>query len=364
MVNRNSVDPRKLAKMKQMIEGTLNGDKIQAAMLSESISTSDAPLALAQIINANLLPKYQALTPQWQKVATPVTVSNFRNIRFIDLLGSFSQLQQTMAGAPTGAILPVVPELGQYPYVSVTGTELEAAINKQGAKFGFSWEEYKDDPLGFLQGFPDQFLWLANNTEEYSVFNALATGVTSFSNLAAGVSPIDSTTAVPQNSHLSLGAVSLALQQIALRRLNGRLVGASSYKLVVPPALEILANAIVNFTNLSFTDGSVQYDAAGFVPLGNVEVVTTDWLPTSTNWYLVPSVGAAARYGLARLTLAGEEAPEIRIANFTGSTYGGASTIDPFEGGFENDSIDFRVRTVGAGALVTEESMVWSSGVN
>lgn len=360
MAIRNSVAPAKLAKMKELVERTLEGDGIAAAMLSESISTSDAPLALAQIINANILPKYQALEPQWQKVATPKTVTNFRNIRFIDLLGSFSSLQQTQAGLPAG-VLPVVPELGQYPYVSVTGTELEAALLKQGAKFGFSWEEYKDDPIGFLQDFPDQFLWLASNTEEYSVFNALATGVTSFSRLAAGNSPIDNSP-ISQDSHLSLGAVSLALQQIALRRLNGRLVSASSYKLVVPPALEILANAITHFTNMSFTDGSVQYDAAGFVPLGNVEVVVTDWLPNSTQWYLVPSVGAAARYGLARLTLAGEEAPEIRIANFTGSVYGGAASVSPFEGGFENDSIDFRVRTVGAGALVTEESMINSAG--
>lgn len=361
MANRNSVAPAKLAKMKELVERTLDGDRIASAMLSESISTSDAPLALAQIINANILPKYQALEPQWQKVATPKTVTNFRNVRFIDILGSFANLTQAQAGIPQG-ILPVVPELAPYPYVSVQGTELEAALTKQGAKFGFSWEEYKDDPINFLADFPDQFLWLAANTEEYSVFNTLATGVTAFSALQAGVSPVDQTTTVPVNSHLSLGALSLAIQQIALRRLNGRLVGASSYKLVVPPALEILANAIVHFTNLSFTDGSVQYDAAGFVPLGNVEVVVSDWLPTSTNWYLVPSVGAAARYGLARLTLAGEEAPEIRLANFTGTTYGGSSTISPFEGGFENDSIDFRVRTVGAGALVTEESMVWSLG--
>lgn len=361
MAIRNGVAPAKLARMKELVERTLEGDGIAAAMLSESISTSDAPLALAQIINANILPKYQALEPQWQKVATPKTVTNFRNIRFIDLLGSFSALQQTQAGLPAG-VLPVVPELGQYPYVSVTGTELEAALLKQGAKFGFSWEEYKDDPIGFLQDFPDQFLWLASNTEEYSVFNALAAGVTTFSRLAGGTSPIDNTTAIPQDSHLSLGAVALGLQQIALRRLNGRLVGASSYKLVVPPALQILAEAIVHFTNLTFTDGSTSYEATGFIPLGNVEVVVTDWLPNSTQWFLVPSVGAAARYGLARLTLAGEEAPEIRIANFTGSVYGGAASVSPFEGGFENDSIDFRVRTVGAGALVTEESMIQSAG--
>lgn len=362
MAIRNGVAPAKLAKMKELVERTLDGDGIAAAMLSESISTSDAPLALAQIINANILPKYQAIEPQWKKVATPKTVTNFRNIRFIDLLGSFSSLQQTQGGLPAG-VLPVVPELGQYPYISVTGTELEAALLKQGAKFGFSWEEYKDDPIGFLQDFPDQFLWLASNTEEYSVFSALTAGVTSFSALiGGGLSPIDQSTTILANSHLTLGAISAGIQQIALRRLNGRLVAASSYKLVVPPALEILANAIVHFTNLSFTDGSTQYDAAGFVPLGNVEVVVSEWLGSSTAWYLVPSVGAAARYGLARITLAGEEAPEIRIANFTGSVYGGSASVSPFEGGFENDSIDFRVRTVGAGALVTEESMVWSNG--
>lgn len=359
--NPYGVPKHKIEAAKALVEKALDGDRVAATQLSEAVSTSDAPLALAVVINANLLPQYEARPAFWNRIATRRTVSSFRNVRFVDIVGAFDKLEN--AGSQPGGILPVVPELAPYPEVGIVSTETAINNRKRGAAFSLSWEEYRDDPIGFFADFPNQLAKLATDTEDWAVTDALVSGVTSFSQIDAGTA-FDGT-AVPANAPLTFESLSLALSQVARRKINGRFVQVSRFVLVVPPTLELLAQFIVNRTDIRInpgvTDGA-SYGVGNFNPLGNIEVVVDQWLTSDTAWYVVPAPGATARIALVQTFLSGEEAPELRVEGLAGGYYAGGGQVPFGEGNFKNDSISFRLRTVGGSGLVSEEGIVWSAG--
>lgn len=361
MANRMNVPQDKVDRMARMVEKVLDGDRIARAQFVESISTSDAPLALVQVFNYSLNNQYAELPRIADEFSTTVTVGDFRNVRFIDILPDFSGLAQT--GTQPAYTLPVIPELSQYPYVSITSSETFIKANKIGAKFGYSWEEQKEDPIGFLADFPNQIAIAARNTVDYTVTAAFTGAVTSASQLTAGTSPIDNTTTFTHNGALSIHSLAAAIFQVSQRKFAGRFVVVNDFVLVVPPTLKYLANQILQATDYRITDGSIKYTTAA-ASFGNVTLVVDPWLTSNTAWYLVPKPGTSARKAIIQTVMAGEETPEIRVAGLNGGYYPGGGDVPWSEGSFDNDSIDFRLRHVTGGGLVTEEGIVWSLGDN
>src|SRR4030095_15184324 len=76
--------------------------------------------------------------------------------------------------------------------------------------------------------------------------------------------------------------------------------------------------------------------------LSSITVIESQYV-TGTNWYLIPKPGTVRRPVLALGRLRGNETPELRVNNLTGNYVGGAS-VPPFEGSFDNDTIDMRLR--------------------
>ena len=357
------VPEAKVRKMKTMVERTLDGDRVEAVKLAEVISTSDAPLALAQVINATILPQYDARPGIWSKFATKRVATSFRNISFYELVGDFQKLQHAgnEANLPAG-VLPVVPELSPYPEVSILATETAIQQNKRGARFAYSWEAHKEDPIGFLSDFPNQLVNLAVDTEDWTATVGGLEQVTAYSQFGGGVAPDG--TAVPANAALGLDAVALAMSQVRSREVGGRRVQVPSFTLVIPPALELRALYLKNLIGLSVTDGNNTYDVGNFNPLGNLEIVVNPFLSSDSAWYLVPTPGTASRIAVAQVFLAGEEAPDLRVENLAGGYFPGGGDVSWENGSFDNDSMQFRLRTVGGSGLVSEEGIIWSDGTN
>jgi len=350
--NPYGVPQHKIEAMTRMVEDVLEGKNIDRFV--ETISTSDAPLALAQVININVLPQYAATQPIWSQFSSRRVVRDFQNVKFIDIVGNFEKLQN--AGDQPVGVLPVIPELAPYPYVSITSTEVEANVNKRGAKFGFSWEEYKNDPVGFLADFPRQLAELAVNTEDWVTTDTLVNGVTAASQFDPGTGVSDPA--------LSYDAVQQASQQVAYRQVGGRYVRVNRFILMVPPALELTAQYIVNRTNITITEGDVQFGVGSFNPLGNISVVVNPWLESATEWYMLPDPSAAGRPAIATMFQAGEEAPTLLVNGLQGGFYPSGAQAPWSVGSFDNDSIDFKLRTVGGAGLITEEAIVWSDGTD
>lgn len=366
------LDPRvseaKVKAVKELAEATMSGDRRAKGILEESITTSDAIFNYAALVNANVLPEFDELPPTWSTIAGTRLVSDFRAPTLYSINPEY-QPGVVGSGTPRG-VLPVVPEAAAYPYATLEAETSEVGgIRKHGLKAGFTMEAWLNDSVGALQAIPDSFRRLARDTDEAEVYTALVQGVTADSELNGGAVPTGAT--VAPNAPLSRDALIRAQIEISERQVNGRYVRISGgYNLIVPRGQGIFANFILNQTlgEIRQTDGGNQFVYGingGYNPLGNITVVESEYIVATGDdmpWYLVPQQGTTGgRPVLELLRLTGHELPELRVNNATG-VYVGGGAISPFEGNFENDAADFRIRTFARGILWSPELVVFSDG--
>jgi hypothetical protein len=361
-----SVSLKKVQAVKAMAEATMAGDRQAKGALEESITTSDAIFNYAALVNANVLPDFDLPERTWSQVAGTRTVSDFRAPTLYSLVPEYNP--GVLGTGTPRHVLPVVPEATAYPYATLEGEVYQlGGIEKRGVKAGFSMEAWINDSIGALQAIPESFRRIALDTEEYEVYSALIAGVGAGQQLDGGTVPTGTTVAA--NSPLSRDALIRAIYELSQRQINGRPVRVSgSYNLIVPVGQAVFANFILNQTlgEIRTTPGTPAdtqfvYGVNGYNPLQGITVIESEYV-TGTAWYLVPKQGTTGgRPVLELLRLAGHELPEIRVHNDTGVLVGGGA-ISPFEGSFNNDTADFRIRSIGRGILWTADLVVWSTG--
>jgi hypothetical protein len=202
---------------------------------------------------------------------------------------------------------------------------------------------------------------IALDTDEWEVFNALITGVGDDQQLIGGTIP-DGLTEVLPNAPFSREALIRAIMELSEREINDRKVVVSGgYKLIVPSGNEVYVNFILNTLTLdSIQNGAATFSLNGYNPLAGITVVPSEFV-SGNAWYLIPNANAARRPILELLRLVGHEQPELRVEGNTG-TYVGAGAISPFEGSFDNDTADFRLRMFSKGVLWTPDLVIWSDG--
>jgi hypothetical protein len=202
---------------------------------------------------------------------------------------------------------------------------------------------------------------IALDTEEYEVFNALISGVGSAQQIAGGVIP-DGTTTVLPNAVFSRAALIRAIVELGNRTLNGRkIVVSGGFKLLIPAGQSVFVNYVLNNVNLTeLASAGATFTINGYNPLSDITVIESEFVPAGA-WYLMPNANAARRPILELLQLVGHELPELRVQGNTGSYVGGGD-VSPFEGSFDNDSADFRLRMFTKGQLWTPSLVVWSNG--
>lgn len=345
--------------VKTLVNETMNGSFKAKGVLQESLTTSDAMFNFAHLLTVSVLPQYDEAPRTWTQIATTRTVGDFRPAILHSLTPQWEN--GTLGDGVPNHVAPVVPEGTAYPYSTFTGeVSAKGGIEKRGFKFGLTWEAIVNDLTGLLQDAPSAMRNVALDTEEDVVYTALLNGVTSAEQLAAGTTVTGE--AVPANAPLSREALSLAISQLKSRSINGRQVQINGgFNLLVAPGQGELANFIVNNIQISeVTDGSLTLAVSGYNPLGGVTVIETPYV-TGTNWYVLPKPGTARRPVLELARLAGHEAPELRVADFTGSYVGGGS-VSPFEGDFNFDTVDFRLRQAIGGLNWTPGLILWSLG--
>lgn len=354
------VTKAKVQAVKTLTEATMRGDRIAKGRLEESLTTSDAIFNYAQLVNINVLAQYDEEPRVWNQVAGTRSVSDFRAPTLYSLVPEW-QPGVLGSGTPRN-VAPAIPEGSAYPYATLTGEESAVGgVQKRGFKVGFSFEAFINDAIGFLQAIPESMRQVALDTEEYEVFSALVTGVGDAQQLQGGDTPT-SATAVPANAPFSREALTRALIELSEREVNGRRVRLTGgFNLVVPTGQGVFVNFVLNQTFAEVQDGAYVLNINGYNPLAGIRVIESEYV-TGTQWFLVPQVGTTGgRPVLELLRLAGHELPELRVEGATG-TYVGGATVSPFEGSFDNDTTDFRLRSVGKGVLWTPDLVVWSDG--
>jgi hypothetical protein len=157
---------------------------------------------------------------------------------------------------------------------------------------------------------------------------------------------------------------------------NGEPMMVESVTLVVPPALEVTARNILSATELRF--GTV---APGATTGVNQELTAANWMRNRVNlqvnayipivasgaaanrhkmWFLFanPNVGRPA---LLAAFLRGYDQPQILIKEPNARTPGGGR-VDPMDGDFDTDSIQYRVRHIMGASRIDGKATVASKG--
>lgn len=357
-----SVTKAKLGAVKSLFEAGLRGDRVSAATFAESISTSDAIFNAAYLTSIQVLEQFDAAPRTWSQIATVRELPDFKPAVLQGIFGGFEGLARDDAsGVNPAGIAPVVPEASQYPYATIG--DVEAAygrLKKRGFKVGFTWEARINDAIGFFEQLPQEMLNVALDTEEYEVYSALTNGVTAAQQLDGGTVFTGDT--VPANSPLSRNAVLRAIFELSQREVNGRKVQVTGgYNLVVPVGAGAAARYVLSQQIIEETSGNLTLTVSDQASeLGSVNVVESAYV-SGTNWYLIPAPNAVRRPLLELGRLRGAAAPELRVHNVTGN-YAGGGVVAPFEGSFDNDTIDLRLRYPVTGILWDANLIVWSTG--
>lgn len=351
--------PRRINEAQVLAAATLmgkafKGSKRAALDLQEALTSDDFRGAAFEVLDREMMARYQDLPPVWDQYAKRTTVRDFKPKTLVDLMGG-------------RAALDLVPERTEYPHRSVSKVPYQISVAKYGGVFQITWESIINDELGELEDLPGTLAVASRNTETTTAvklltdgngpndayFNATAWGRSY--NAATNTFSGGSSNLITGNPALTDPALTAALDAIS-QRLDpeGLPIAVEAFKLVVPPALETTARKILDAIEIRVVNGSTTTIMKNSVA-GRVQLVVDHWLPVidksanaNTTWYLLPAT-TSARPALFLAFLRGHETPDLRVKADAGNRVGGGP-VAPEEGSFEADDISYRARHVVGGA--------------
>lgn len=358
----------------------LEGDRLAQARLKEAITSDQLAPMFVKAANVRFQEYYDAHETIWDKIATKELLSDFRASSLLSLKPNSTTAPIDNGGYkhPVGT-LPHVPELTPYPTMSYQADGAFITIAKHGARVQFSFEAFINDQWNVISRFPKDAAAIAARTEDLlvllqlfdpekktlrtDVFNETNKTKAMFSTVPADIrGDLD----VSHNVYpLSFNAIVAArYQALATIRDNHSTYVPEGFVLVTNPALAEVAKGYTQINEIRVQNGKRTDIKAN--PLKDLEVVTSDLISVvggDSAWVLLPKGGRAnGKTVLAKTGMLGREAPELRIHNATGQMIGGGD-VNPYEGSFDNDDIEIRIRQIAGAGLVSYDGIIGSTGL-
>jgi hypothetical protein len=261
-------------------------------------------------------------------------------------------------------VLPQVMERAEYPErMPSEETPITRQVLKYGARFGISFEAMINDDLGALRDLPQRLVVAARRSEALAV-----------TNLYCGTTGPDGTlyghgNAIASNPALSIAGLAAGLAEFAtLTDVDGFPIVVDAVTLVVPPALEITAQNILNATELEVATGGGAYNGYDQMRVrnwmnGKLNLVVDPYIGmvassnATTSWFLFAST-SAARPAMQVDYLVGHESPELFVKTPNASRVGGGTVPESFE----SDEQEFKVRHIYGATVIDWRATVASNG--
>ena len=319
-------------------------------LLKEVITTSDFPDLFGFVIDREMLARYKVAVADWKNYFKMATVQNFNTVERHKVVGIDERL-------------PLVVEKGEYLVSEVAAGHYDYKVAKRGKQFDISWEAIVNDVLGAFSDIPERYANAAIRTEAFEATGCYA--------VAAGPNPLlfgaPIVDAADGANVTNVGALPLTIANlettlqlmVAQVDVNGEPISVMGKHLVVPPALELTARAILTSALKQWTEvgagGGIPVPTANILPQMGLQLHVDPYLPIidttkgNATWYVFgePSQGVAMEFAYLR----GHESPEICMKNSDKVSVAGGA-ISPFAGDFLSDDILYRVRVVcGAGQM-------------
>ena len=309
--------------------------------LREAMTTSDFPLLFADVLDRQLLAAYRETPPTWTSYCRRSSVPDFRSVKRFAIDGA-------------EGVLTAVAEREEYPEVSLAESQDTYSVAKYGRRIDLSWETMVNDDLDAFRSIPERLARAARRSEEKFATELYVDSSGPHASLyTAGNANI-----VTANPALSIAGLQTAMQVLAAQvDTDGEPIFVEAITLVVPPALEITAQNILNAVTIDATTaggvsgqtiraenwmrGRVTLQVGYYIPI----VATTNG---TTSWFLFASP-ATSRAALELGFLRGNEEPALYERAPNARRVGGGDVSESFE----EDSIAWRVRHVFGGARLT-----------
>lgn len=331
------------------------GDRRDIADFAEAMTTSDFPYLMGDVLDRALVAKYERWPSVWPTIAKRGTVRDFRTVKRFKVDGG-------------GAVLEKVKQRAEYPEAGLTEGYYSYAVAKYGKRLSIDWEMLVNDDLDAFRDLPTTLAEAARQTEENFV-----------TNLFVDSTGPDATFFSAGNANLVTGnpALSVSGLQTAFTVLNGHTdtdgnpIYINGAVLMIPPALEVTAQNILNATQLLAATGGGNGSGNDQLQVANwmrnrLTLAVNPWLPQidttsgSTAWYLFANPGngrPAMEVGFLR----GNESPSLYVKAPDSLRIGGG--LAPVEDGdFDTDGIQYKVRHVLGGTLMDPYMAVASDG--
>jgi hypothetical protein len=347
------------ARTMEFMEQVVTGQR-PSYHLKEALSTSDFPGLFGDILDRQLLANYQEAPYSYSNYSKISTVNDFRLVKRIRMDGAQSAL-------------PVVPEGSEYPATTLSSSFYTFQVQKHGKRMPFTWETLIDDDLGALSDIPQRFGVAARRSIERfatTLFTGSTGPNTTFFSTANKNQVITTNGALSNNPALSVPGLQSAMIVLANQKDNdGEPITIEAMELVVSPSQQIIAENILNATQLWLNDAggtaNERLISQNWMK-GRVRLSVNSYLPVvdtttgTTAWYLFasPSNGRPAiEIGFLR----GHETPELFMKAPNAVRIGGGN-VDPTDGDFDTDTIQYKVRFCFGGTLEDPRMSVVSLG--
>ena len=363
----------------------LAGSRLAQARLKEAITSDQLAPMFVKAANVKFQEYFDSYNTMWGNIAAKELLTDFRPASLLSLKGDTTTAPIDNGGYkhPSGT-LPHVPELTPYPTMSYQAEGAFITTAKHGARIQFSFESFINDEWNVISRFPKDAATLAARTEDLLVLLQLFDPTTK--SLRADVfNDANKTkadfTGVPdeftggtgaggvggvKNAALSFDAIVAArFQALATIRDGHSTYVPEGFVLVTNPALAEVAKNYTLINEIRTQVGKRTEIKAN--PLKNLEVISSDLISIvggDKAWVLLPKGGRAnGKIVLAKTGMMGREAPELRIHNATGKLLGGGD-VNPYEGSFDNDDVEIRIRQIAGAGLVRYDGVIGSTGLN
>jgi len=369
---RGQVNPKYMHKLAETAKflGEIKTGKRPVYHLQEALSTSDFPFLYADVLDRVMLTRYQGIIPDWTQYAVRRTVRDFRP----------QEISKPWMTGTGGSELQVVKEHEEYPEAA-NFAELPLAtwkVRKYGRRIGLSWEMIINDLNNELDDLPNQLARSARLTESARVaelfISSTGPAAALYNNTNKNLVNI-ANGASANNPPLSISGLQDGLLVMANQTdEDGNPLFIDAVTLVVPPALEVLANNILNALQIELTSAPGVRDSGS----GETRLIVNNWLSRrvslvvdrniprvattngNTSWFLFASpsdTNGAIWLGF----LQGHETPELFIKSPNARRIGGGD-VNPMDGDFDTDSIHYKVRHVLGSTIVDPRGTVASRG--
>ena len=262
ILKRRGVDTRGLSKSE--VAGSMLGLETRGGLHS----TSDFANIVLNVANKTLRQAYEAAPQTFKPFARQVTAPDFKTIARIQL-----------GDAPT---LDKINESGEFKRGTVSDGKEQYALATYGKVVGINRQTIINDDLGAFTRLPEMFGRAAADLQSDTVWSIIT------SNPAMG----DGTTLFHAN-HANLSGAAAAINVASLgearagmrkqKGLNGRFINIMAKYLIVPAAIETVAEQYVTQTNIIYTKNS------DYNPFANkLQVIAEPRLDAASliSWYL------------------------------------------------------------------------------